>query len=166
MTESMPNQLNNGSTKDLIMVGAGLGIVIIAILAYWFVNNNRLQLQPTNAPVNPINTQFTNPSSTQSLIVGNPAQQIKDYNIIVDSNGFSPKTITILIGSRVLWKNQTDKEVSIYSDGYPTNPKYPILNLGNFQPGFSVQLIFTQAGTYTYHNGLILAQTGTIIVTK
>jgi plastocyanin len=88
----------------------------------------------------------------------------KEVVVTLDSNGFSPKTVTIKPGIAVKWKNVTDKPQTVNSDNYPTNQLHKELNFGVFNGGSSVMYIFTKPGTYGYHNQFHQEQTGTITV--
>lgn len=85
--------------------------------------------------------------------------------IKLTNSGFVPSKIIINKGTAVTWTNESSSDnASVSSDDYPTNTKFPELNLGKFAIGTSLAHIFTTAGTYTYHNQFNPTDTGTIIV--
>ncbi len=90
----------------------------------------------------------------------------KEVTINLDKNGFSPKEVTIKVGSAVRWKNESGKQQTVNSDNYPTNQLHKELNFGIFNNGSSVTHTFTTPGTYGYHNQFHHEQTGKIIVTN
>jgi len=90
----------------------------------------------------------------------------KEVTITLDKNSFSPKEITIKVGSAVRWINKSGKSQTVNSDNYPTNQLHRELNFGEFANGSSVVYTFTKPGTYGYHNQFHHEQIGTIIVTK
>ncbi len=104
----------------------------------------------------------TQPTTTTTPIVEDVTAT--QAAITVGQNGFSPKTITVKVGTNVVWANQSGRTANVSSDDHPTHTKYSSLNLGNFDDGQSVSLIFDKVGTYTYHNHLNATQTGTIVV--
>ncbi len=112
------------------------------------------------------NTQVTQTQQSNQPVVGKPAQPIKDATIKVTKAGFSPQTLTIKVGTRVIWVNQDAGTVSVNSAVHPTHLVYPPLNLGAFNSGSSVQLVFSKPGSYSYHNHYNPSQTGTIVVTQ
>lgn len=85
-------------------------------------------------------------------------------SVSVTNNGFVPQELTIKKGEMITWTNNANGPVNISSDPYPLNNAYPPLNLGNFNAGESLSLIFDKPGTYKYHNHIIPPQKGTIIV--
>jgi plastocyanin len=72
--------------------------------------------------------------------------------------GFSPKTITIRVGSSVKWVDNTDSPHTSHADSGTWNS-------GNIAVGGTFSFTFTRAGTYTYHCDYHPYMTGTIIVT-
>ncbi|HSW96880.1 MAG TPA: cupredoxin domain-containing protein [Candidatus Saccharimonadales bacterium] len=88
----------------------------------------------------------------------------KEVTILLDKNGFSPKEVTIRIGSAIRWKNISGDKQTVNSDDYPTNQLHRELNFGVFNDSSSVSYIFTKPGTYGYHNQFHHEQQGKIIV--
>lgn len=78
--------------------------------------------------------------------------------------GFEPNSVTVKVGTKVKWINKTDATANVSSAQHPTHEDYPPLNLGDFEPGKSVSLIFPEAGTYKYHDHLNPSKFGTVIV--
>ena len=78
--------------------------------------------------------------------------------------GFEPQTINIKAGMTVVWTNNTSATADVSSAQHPTHLVYPPLNLGNFDPGNSVSLVFDEPGSYKYHNHLNPSKFGTVVV--
>lgn len=89
---------------------------------------------------------------------------IKINQITLTSTGFTPKTITIGRGETVSWLNSSGRDATVNSDPYPKNDLFKFLNLGEFRANTTVQAIFEEVGQYGYHNHLVPAQTGVVIV--
>lgn len=105
-----------------------------------------------------------NSTSPVKTTIKNNVSQVEGTTITVTKEGYSPKSITIKTGTRVVWFNQTGGTTSVYSGVHPTNNVYPPLNLGRFNDGAEVWLTFDKPGTYRYYNNIDLTQTGVIIV--
>ncbi len=84
--------------------------------------------------------------------------------IQLEKEGFSPKEVTIKPGTIVYWENVTDAPQTVNSNNYPTNQLHKELNFGVFKFGSTFEFIFTQPGSYGYHNQFHPEQQGTIIV--
>lgn len=94
-----------------------------------------------------------------------PSQtQSQAAEIMATEDGFSPPTLTIKAGEKVVWINRSGRTITVNSAVHPTHLVYPPLNLGEVADGSSVELVFDKTGTYKYHNHLNPAEFGTIIV--
>lgn len=129
--------------KSLIAV---IGIILFAGL--YIYNANYLGSKPTQSPVH------TDSIKTPEHIV----------NVILTANGFEPQMIKIKAGTEIIWTNKSGRSATVNSDPHPIHNAYPPLNLGQFNDGQSVILVFDKTGTYGYHNHLIPDQTGKVIV--
>jgi plastocyanin len=124
-------------------------IIIVALGALLLLSN-----KTNNNPAVGHSTQIMSTTKSYS----------QTEKIMVTSSGFEPQTITIKRGTRIIWTNKNGVRVTINSDNYPTNLLWPFLNLGAFNNGSSVSVIFEMAGKYTYHNHFNPSQKGTVIV--
>ena len=107
------------------------------------------------------------PATIQSQAPTNPVQSTNESEaaiITLDETEFSPNDITVKVGARVVWINKSGENATVNSADHPTHQVYPRLNLGEFGSGSSVQLVFDETGTYSYHNHLNASQTGTVTV--
>lgn len=127
-----------------------VGAVIVVAGAFVLINNNAGTNQPQT-------TQNETATPTQ-------AEQPQQSAVTVTSSGFEPATITVAPGTQVVWTNNSGTEVTVSSDVHPTHLLFPFLNLGNFDDGSSVSIVFDKEGTFTYHNHFNASQKGTVIV--
>ena len=158
----VPSEKKQNKKIVIVILLIICGIILLLLLTKVnFTSNNHPLVDQTNQ-TGQINQQNPSTSSSQTQAVA-PLPQINTVSLT--KNGFSPEKITIKKGTAVKWINNsgTDK-ASVNSDDYPTNTRFPELNLGQFNEGSSVAHIFTTTGTYTYHNQFNPKQTGTIIV--
>ena len=91
-----------------------------------------------------------------------PAQVTVKYT---QGRGFEPKTITVKVGDRVKWVNETDEPMWVGSDPHPIHNGY----LGFDEKsaagiGGTYTFIFTKAGSWGYHNHLAPQDRGAVIV--
>lgn len=132
-----------------------LGIVLVIVV---LIGGYMLLSKNGSSPSQSNNTQ-SNPTPTTQTQTNQ-----KDENVTVDASGFNPQSITIKAGTRVVWTNKSGGPVTVNSDAHPTHLLFPFLNLGEFNDGSSVSVVFDKSGKYTYHNHLNPSQTGTVIV--
>ena len=90
----------------------------------------------------------------------------KVVTVVLNKKGFSPKQITVTVGTAVRWENMSGSQQTVNSDNYPTNQLHKELNFGIFNNDSSVAYTFTKPGVYGYHNQFNHQQEGKIIVTK
>lgn len=102
--------------------------------------------------------QGTSSDVPQSI---NP-ESIKTVTLTKD--GFSPASLTVKKGDTVSFLNQSGKTATVNSNPYPVNNLYKFLNLGEFANGTTVQALFDEIGSFSYHNQFIPEQQGTIVV--
>jgi len=88
------------------------------------------------------------------------------HTITLTVKGFEPDKISIHKGDVVTWLNKSGEEATVNSANHPTHKLFPVLNLGNFSDGSSVQAKIFRIGELKYHNHLNPSQTGTITVTE
>lgn len=89
-------------------------------------------------------------------------QQVADISLT--DQGFEPSTITIKTGTKVVWVNNLSEAATVSSDPHPIHNLFPFLNLGKFEAGQTLETVFQDKGTYTYHNHFNPSDKGTVIV--
>ena len=137
-------------------------LIIVLLVAGGFLLVNRAgnnsqapsQAEPTEEVVSPIEEE----SPTETKEVQN------EVVVTLTTSGFSPKTVTINAGDKVVFENQSGKTATVDSAPHPIHTAYPKLNLGNFEDGETHELVFPDPGTYNYHNHLNASQTGSVVV--
>lgn len=133
----------------LILIGA---VVLVVVIAGVLLVSNKSTTQT--------GTQSSNP--TQSTTA--PQDESKEAAVSVTANGFEPATLTVKVGTNVVWTNNSGDPVTVSSDSHPTHLRFPFLNLGSFDNGKTVSVVFEKAGTFTYHDHLHPERTGTVTV--
>jgi plastocyanin len=81
-------------------------------------------------------------------------------------SGFSPKSITAKVGTKIHIMNQSPGPLQFSSDDHPTHTLHPEFNLGTIAAGADEEVELKTAGTWGYHNHLKAEDTGSIIVTE
>lgn len=151
----------------------------VAVTAYNYSGNilyiyNNSNPNAVSATVNGSTITLTgqNPGTSSTVTVcGNNVNQCGSIAVTVNGSGsstnavnigdnfFSPSSITVSVGTTVVWHNSGSMTHTVTAD----NGSF---NSGNLSPGASYSLTFNSAGTYTYHcliHGF--AMSGTVVVT-
>lgn len=146
------------NNKTLITIIVVLIIVVAVVVVGGKLGNK------TTAPEEPSTTNQTQQTQQPQAGKETTINNEKIITVVATNSGFDPVTITIKAGTRVVWTSTSDGPVTIASADHPTHKVYPPLNLGSFEKGSSVQLVFDKPGTYKYHDHLKPENTGTVVV--
>lgn len=135
-----------------LLIG-GMAIVVLLVAGFFLFTN-----QTKKETITPSVTKES-PTPTSS-----PSAQLEERKVDVTKTGFEPEELRIKKGTKAVWENKSGGVANVSSTPHPIHSDFPFLNLGNFEDGSSVEVVFEKAGTYTYHNHLNSSQTGTVIV--
>lgn len=106
-------------------------------------------------------------STTPTAIEGSPspsATQAEETMVTLTSSGYSPASLTVKAGTKVIFINKSGKTSTVDSDPHPVHTSFPALNLGAFKDGEILTFTFDKIGTYGYHNHLNIIQKGSVVV--
>jgi plastocyanin len=135
-----------------------LGVIIIVILLILFF------VKPAKAPNNVV-------SPTPSVLQVPSESSL----IIYDDTGFVPNTITVKVGTKITFKNNSLGNFWPASNPHPIHTDYPTTGgcIGStfdacapVAPGQEWSFTFGIAGTWGYHDHLNKNKTGTVVVTQ
>lgn len=136
----------------IVLVVIGVGLLI------FFVNRGSQSATATPTP------QATTQAAANATATPAGASQANTAATIrFTSDGFSPATLTVAVGTTVTIVNDSGDTVSFASNPHPTHTDHPFLNLGEIAPGQSKTVKITAAGTLGYHDHLDPSMTGTIV---
>lgn len=142
----------------------GLITALVVLLAGALLFMNKADVNETQAPIeNLADDELQADEDSDSTEESEDADQ-QETRVTLSASGFSPKTITINAGDKVIWMNSSGKTATIDSNPHPVHTSYPEMNLGSFSDGESLEFIFPEPGTYNYHNHLNASQGGTVVV--
>ena|SRR3989338_8944018 len=142
------------NNKTLLFVVIG----VLLLAGVFVLSKNQSQVEPTTQ------VQPTAGVKDEEDVMEKEEDENEKATISVTDTGFEPQTVTIKAGTEVVWINNTSATTNVSSAKHPTHLEYPPLNLANFEPGESVSLVFTEPGTYKYHDHLNPTKFGTVVV--
>lgn len=131
--------------KKTIIVIIILVIVILGI--YLLTSKSKSKDIPSNIE-QVFNTQKVDTSSPLSKVV----------KIDIKNFAFSPETLNVKIGTKVIWTNNDNVAHTVTSDSDN------LLNSPTLSPGQSFSFTFTKIGTTNYHCNIHKTMKGSIIV--
>lgn len=128
-------------------------IIIVAVGGFFWIQNSSTDRYMPPPPE----------TDTEKTVIA-PTETIITYN----TNGFSPKEVTIAKGGTVVFQNKTGKPASIASGPHPTHTNYPEFDqYKTDQRGRDeFRFVFEKVGLWGYHDHLNATMTGTVIVTE
>lgn len=133
------------------------------------VNNNQVSANSNLDIANPPANQ-TAPATNSNNHFSNETDVTGQNKVVeVDFNGtsFSPSTINIKAGDTVVFKNKSNNDFWPASNPHPIHTDYPGFDaLGPVGPGKIYQFIFSNVGSWGYHDHLNPAVHGTVVVTQ
>ncbi|MEX2012508.1 MAG: cupredoxin domain-containing protein [Patescibacteria group bacterium] len=104
----------------------------------------------------------TTPSTTPPAETPPPATSA---TVTYSASGFSPATLTVAKGTKVIFSNSASSGLWVSSDPHPTHTDYPGFDSQkSIANGQSYEFTFDRVGSWGYHNHFNPSQTGTIIV--
>lgn len=149
------------NTKIILSVAVVL-VVVVAAVVFLGRSGQSLYQSPSAPTVNQSQPTGQPTQSESSTPAGSTTQ--KTVGVTLTSSGFEPQSVTVKVGLKVVWANNSGTTATVNSADHPTHLVYPPLNLGNFGKGETLSLVFDQPGAYKYHNHLDASQTGVVVV--
>ena len=104
----------------------------------------------------------TPPSDEQ---VTQPPSVKTENEVTYSSNGFTPKTLTVTVGTEVTFINTSSDSMWVASNPHPIHADYSGFDARrSYGTGESYTFTFTKKGTWGYHNHRDPGDTGTVVV--
>lgn len=148
------------NNKVILIAVAVIAVVVMAAGGFFFLNSNN-----TTAPAEESSEAQT--TREQAIPTAEPtASEVaaQEAQVELTSSGFTPKDITVDKGTKVVWTNNSGQAATVNSAPHPVHSSYTPLNLGSFNDGQTLELVFDEVGNYKYHNHLNSGQTGSVTV--
>lgn len=135
-------------------------VIVVAGATLWM-----LRKDPVATESSTNNTPTTSDSNANSSSPTDTATPTGSEAVITYSDsGYSPSSVTVKAGDKVIIKNTSSRSMQFDSDPHPAHTTNPELNVGAVSPGQEMSFVVDTKGTFGYHNHLNASQKGTIIV--
>ena len=96
-------------------------------------------------------TELPSPTATAT-----PGAAATHQLIVVTEKGFDPASVTVKVGTNVIWSNSGKQNHSVVLGAN--------VKSGTIKPGGTAAHVFDKAGTFEYQDGSNSSLTGTVIV--
>lgn len=124
--------------------------------------------QPATPVVStPPQAQEQTPTSpeTESPTLGETSTVREEASVEYTDNGFTPKSVTVKVGTTVTFINNSSKKMWIASAPHPQHTDLPGFDeLEGAEEGGSYKYTFTKVGTWKFHNHLNPSDFGSVTV--
>ncbi|MDP2665672.1 MAG: hypothetical protein Q8P23_03520 [bacterium] len=155
----------------------GIIVLIIIIVGGWFL----LKGTPTSAPTTTDQTSAVQtPAVTNTTTTTSTTTTSSGVTVFYTASGFSPKSVTVPLGTTVTFVNQSPGSMWVASAAHPAHTAYSGTNLSQHCPdttnsafdecaavtsGNSYSFTFNKVGDWKYHNHVNASDFGAVIVT-
>lgn len=146
------------------------GVALIVLVVGYFLLNGSKQYQSTQTkPTGIVEASPTvvMPSEIVPTESTTGARMIKSVTVDYTDKGFSPKSVTVKVGTTVTWTNKGGSPMWVASAVHPTHQELPGFDqLKSVGKGGIYSYTFTKVGNWKYHNHVGPSDTGVVVVTK
>jgi hypothetical protein len=157
-------------------------IIIIGFVVGWFIVRPNTQTQtglsqkqnpsvsptPEKGTYNPIEVSVSgsqNQSGETKGGIGGTNGVVTETTVAYKDDGFHESVTYIKLGSTVVFKNDSSRDMWVASAPHPTHTAYPEFDQKkSVTRGGVYSFTFTKVGSWKFHNHMMPNQTGTIVV--
>mgnify|MGYP001610676843 CR=1 FL=1 len=158
----------------------GLLVLLIGVGAGWyFLKGNSAYPDMTKKDTSVVTTETPAVEPTLSLgsdesTTGSTGEATEkggaakaSATVSYDAQGFTPKSVTVKVGSTVSWVNKGTGGMWVASALHPTHQLLPGFDqLKSVTNGGTYEYAFVKVGTWKYHNHVAASDFGTVVVTE
>jgi hypothetical protein len=159
-----------------------LCVVAIGFVVGWFVMRPKTVPQigifqktipiasptPEKGTYNPIEVPVTGVQTQNGETKGGvrvPNIVATETLISYKDDGFHEPVVYVKLGSTVVFKNESNKDMWVASAPHPAHSAYPEFDQKkSVARGGSYSFVFTKVGSWKFHNHMMPDQTGTVVV--
>jgi len=141
----------------IVGVFVAMGLVIVGL-------NMMTKKKTPTTPTTPTTQNNTSQTSTSSSDTNNSSPKQQSNVVNITSSGFSPQTLTVPVGTTVVWVNHDTAKHTVTGDIRSDDASGP--GSTSLATNASYLFTFTTAGTYTYSSISDADFTGTVTVTQ
>ena len=136
-------------------------VILLAVGGFFLI---RQSVQKQEAPIKPITTEAPAQEPTASAT---PETAIESLTVKYSDTGFVPETITVMVGDRVTWINESSNDMWVASGPHPQHTALPGFDqMQNAPKGGTYMYTFDKVGEWKYHNHLNPTATGMVVVSE
>lgn len=135
--------------KEYLLI---IGVVVAVGALFFMMQGNK----------NPASDTQIVPVETGEPVTVESQAGAGESTVLYTDDGFVPSSLTVSVDTTVTFINEADLPMWVASNPHPVHTDYP--DFDQRQEGDSYSFIFTEAGSFSYHNHMVPTDTGTVIV--
>lgn len=135
-------------------------VIVVAGATLWMLRKDPVATESSTNNTPTTSDSNANSSSPTDTVTPTGSEAVITYS----DSGYSPSSVTVKAGDKVIIKNTSSRSMQFDSDPHPAHTTNPELNVGAVSPGQEMSFVVDTKGTFGYHNHLNASQKGTIIV--
>jgi len=139
-------------------------LVLFLLLAAGCTGTGSMEPGTVTTTATPPETTQVGESPTPEPPVTETTEVESVAEVLIRNFAFEPATLTVSVGTTIIWTNEDSAPHQVASDPHPTHTDLPDLASEILSQGDSYRFTFTKTGTYGYHCHLHPSMTGTIVV--
>ena len=144
-------------------------VAIVGVGGWWFLSQGPQQ-EPQEMAGSDNEEMMDNDGMMEDVMGGeeqpmkNPGN-LEEVVVRATDSGYEPSSVTVSVGTKVMFLNESSRAVWTASDVHPTHQALPGFDaLKGFATRESYSFTFEEAGTWRFHDHLRAQHTGEVIV--
>lgn len=153
---------------DKKVIAIIVAIVVVAAGLFMFMGDDDEGDDANNPSTDTSQTESEESTETENI---EAAPEGEDQGELIEvsytDDGFEPDDITVAVGQKVTFVNNSSMSMWVASDDHPTHEDHPDFdNNQGVGRGETYEFTFDEAGEYGYHNHLSSGDDGTVTVVE
>lgn len=155
------SSIHSRQSRPLVILGLSMLAILVALAGCG--TTSATGNGPANQPAVPTATNTVAPAPTATNTPSGPQAAVEIRSAGGYGNfGFSPASLTIKVGTTVVWTNSTSAPHTVTS----ATSAPDVIASDSIPNGGTFSFTFKKTGTYQYHCSIHPYMTGTIVVTS
>lgn len=137
----------------------GVVLLVVVLAGYYMMKGYSKPTEQTQNQT--VTTETTSPTTVATTSGEVMTKATVDYT----DSGFTPKSITVKVGTTVTWTNKASDKMWVASAPHPTHTDLPGFDqLGSVAKDGTYSYTFKKVGNWKYHNHLDPKDYGIVVV--
>lgn len=142
-------------------------MVAVVLSGYLLLKGQSKPVEIEQKVVVPTETVRPSPTEAVPTVATTSGKTTQKTTVEYANKGFTPKSITVKIGTTIVWVNKGKGQMWVASAPHPAHTDLPGFDqLKSASSGGTYSYTFTKVGNWKYHSHVNPSDTGVVVVTK